>query len=269
MEENKKLQEEFYAAISHELNTPLNMIYSTVQLMERHLDLEDLNENREKIAQYVRVIKQACYRFSKIIENTTNLHEIGTGSIAIRLSVVDIVHLIKETAQAVQTHIGEETYKIRFHSDSETKLVSVDVGKIRKAILELLSNAIKYSPSGSHIDITVEDRNDWFTVSVQDEGVGIEEDQLETIFYPYFKQDRSFSRMAEGRGIGLSLAKEIVELHGGAISVTSKKGKGSVFTVLLPVNLTPNSEEAPKESKQLSELIEIEFSDIYLSRERS
>lgn len=268
MEQSKRQQEELYAAISHELNTPLNMLYSTVQLMERHLEQEDLNEDRQKLAEYIRVMKQACFRFSKIIDNTTNLHEIGTGSIAIRLLEVDIVPFIEEIARAVQSHIGEENYKMEFRSDSEKKLVSVDVGKIRKAILALLSNAIKYSPTGSRVDITVEDRDDWFKVSVRDEGVGIKEDQLETIFYPYFQQDRSFSRIAEGRGVGLSLAKEIVELHGGAISVSSKEGKGSVFTILMPANLSPNPGEVLMEPKQLSELIEIEFSDIYLSKER-
>ena len=132
-------------------------------------------------------------------------------------------------------------------------------------MLNLISNAIKFSTFGDEIFVYLQDKVDSVEISVKDTGIGIESDYLDVIFERFKQVDKSLSRNAEGSGIGLCLVKSIVELHGGRVSLKSEIGKGSTFTILLP-NKTVALPYDPEESKSIkSELqtINIEFSDIY------
>ena len=123
---------------------------------------------------------------------------------------------------------------IIFDTDTEEKIIAYDPEKIERIVLNLLSNAIKFSDKGDEILVNVKDKNKFVEISVKDNGIGIEKNQLDMIFDRFKQVNKSLSRNAEGTGIGLSLVKSIVELQGGSISVESEFGKGSKFTVLIP-----------------------------------
>lgn len=132
----------------------------------------------------------------------------------------------------------------------------------------MLSNAIKFTEAGGSIEVNIYDKNEYILISVKDTGIGIPEDMCEKIFDKFTQVDTSFRRNAEGSGIGLSLVKSLVELHGGKVTVKSEMGVGSEFTIMLPVKLIESESNTYKdEDKNISDKeqkAEIEFSDIYL-----
>lgn len=265
MDKQNEWKDELYMSLSHELNTPLNVIYSTVQLMERYFEQDNLESKRDKLTNGVEVIKQNCFRFTKLIENITDLARMDSGSYALSVRNVDIISLLDGIVQEILAYDKAGNLRITMRSNVKERILSMDTAKIKKVILNLISNAIKFSAPGSNIFIEVTDEADWIAVSVIDEGIGIDELDLESIFHKYHQLDHSLSRIAEGSGVGLFLAKNIIELHGGSISVISKIGKGSTFKVLLPVKMENGQfaiDQADGE-KNSKEMVKIELSDIY------
>lgn len=155
--------------------------------------------------------------------------------------------------------------RIIFDTNVEEKIIACDTDKIERIILNLVSNAIKFSEPGDEIYVDVFDKDDTVEISVKDNGIGIAKDCLKLIFERFKQVDKSFARNAEGSGIGLCLVKSIVELHGGKIRVESKLGKGSKFNIELPARTIENLNDIHKNRQQNSkiEMVNIEFSDIY------
>jgi signal transduction histidine kinase len=130
-------------------------------------------------------------------------------------------------------------------------------------VLNVISNAIKFSNEGDEIFVDIKDKNEFVEISVKDNGIGIEGKDLDMIFDRFKQVDKSLSRNAEGTGIGLSLVKSIIEIHGGSISVESKVGKGSKFTFIIPTKMVMEENKLFKSNmKNKSESIRMEFSDI-------
>ena len=145
----------------------------------------------------------------------------------------------------------------------EQKIIACDPEKIERIVLNLISNAIKFSNKGEEILVSITNKNKFISISVEDNGIGIEGKDLDMIFDRFKQVDKSLSRNAEGTGIGLSLVKSIVELHGGNISVESKVGKGSKFTVIIPTKMVMEENKLFNNNmKNKSESIRMEFSDI-------
>ena len=142
--------------------------------------------------------------------------------------------------------------------------MAVDIDKKERIMLNLISNAIKFSPKGSNIYIDIEDKNEYVHIIVRDCGSGIDKKHLNTIFHKYHKVDNDINKNTEGSGIGLALVKIMVELVGGSISVESEIGKGTSFTVRLPVKVLDESEamKVPNTLDKTIDHINIEFSDI-------
>jgi signal transduction histidine kinase len=140
-----------------------------------------------------------------------------------------------------------------------------DLDKIERILLNLLSNAVKFSNSGSSIEIVVLDKGETITISVKDNGIGIPEDKLDSIFERFVQVDDSLTRSHEGSGIGLSLVKSLAELHKGSVSVKSTLGKGSEFIVTLPTTLSSTFTKGNcslTNSNGSKDKINVEFSDI-------
>jgi signal transduction histidine kinase len=151
-----------------------------------------------------------------------------------------------------------------FDTNTEEKIMAFDHNKLERIMLNLLSNAFKYTDSKGHIFVNVEDKGESVLITVEDDGKGIPEDKLGLIFQRFGQANRSLSRDCEGSGIGLYLVKSLVELHNGKISVTSTQGKGSKFFIELPAELVDEKYDQKNESfKTNVESINIEFSDIY------
>lgn len=265
MEETLKVQDEIFSNISHELKTPLNVIFSTNQLMQLYLKNDLLEVNKENIIKGINVIKQNCYRFTKIINNIIDISKIESGFFKLNLSNENIVNITEDIVQSLCDYVKVKRLNIIFDTDIEEKIITCDPDKIERIILNLISNAIKFTDEGGSIFVNVFDKGDAVEISVKDTGIGMDEKQLNNIFERFHQVDKSLSRNTEGSGIGLSLVKLLVNLHGGIISVESKPNEGSIFKIQLPAENVENLEviDKKKNINNKIEMVNIEFSDIY------
>jgi len=264
MEKALKLQGEFLVNISHELKTPLNVISATAQLFDMYCTTGSLDEKKDSIIKYIESIKQNSYRLSKMINNIVDLSKIEAGFFKLNLSNKNIVEFVEEIVMSVTDFTESKGLNIIFDTDTEENVIACDPEKIERVVLNLISNAIKFTDRGDEILVTVKDKNDFVEISVKDNGIGIEYKHLNMIFDRFKQVDKSLSRNTEGTGIGLSLVKSIVELHGGSISVESIFGKGSNFIVLLPSTKVLNDNVLyNSEVRSEDQLIRVELSDLY------
>lgn len=203
MEKILKTHEEFFANISHELKTPLNVIFSTVQLFNLYLKDDSLINNKVKINKYTNIMIQNCYRLSKIINNLIDLSKIELGFLKLNLSNENIINLVEEIVQSVSEYVKSKGLTITFDTDIEEKIIACDPNKIERVILNLISNAIKFSEPGDEIYVNITDKHDTIEIWVKDNGMGIDVKDLDSIFERFKQVDKSFTRKAEGIGMGL------------------------------------------------------------------
>ncbi|MBU3129222.1 PAS domain S-box protein [Clostridium tagluense] len=265
LEKNLKMQEEFFINISHEIKTPLNVIFSTTQLFDLYMKNNSLIENQGKLEKYIKVITQNCNRQSKLVNNLVDLSKIQSGFFKLHMSNTNIVSVVEEIVQSVSEYVENKGLKIIFDTDIEEKIIACDPTNIERVMLNLISNAIKFSMQGDEIFVNIHDKVHSVEIFVKDTGIGIESAYLDVIFERFRQVDKSLFRNVEGSGIGLCLVKSIVELHGGSINLESEIGKGSKFTIELPnrVVSVPSDTIENKSIKSDLQTINIEFSDIY------
>ncbi|MDP4143838.1 MAG: ATP-binding protein [Bacillota bacterium] len=265
IETNLRMQEELFANISHELKTPLNIIYSIAQLFSDFCKNGSLDEKKNSIIKYLNTLMQNCYRLSKLVNNIVDLSKIDAGFYELKKSNYNIVSVVEDVVMSSVEYSVSKGLEVIFDTNIEEKTIACDPSQIERVLLNLISNAIKFSNAGGKIHVDFFDKGDWVEISVRDTGIGIDKSQIDKIFDRFKQVDKSFSRNTEGTGIGLSIVKAIVELHGGKITVESELGKGSKFKVVLPADKTevcnPTADESYLENS--SEKIHIEFSDIY------
>lgn len=260
--EYNKLITDFLANISHELKTPLNVIFTAVQILD--LYKKDAN-SYDKKEQYIKVIKQNCYRLMRLINNLLDTTKLDSGYLKLNLVNCNIVNLVEEITLSVVYYAESKNINIIFDTDVEEKIMAVDPDKIERIILNLLSNAIKFTGSGGNIYVNIKDCKDSITISVKDTGIGIPQDKIENIFERFVQVDKTLRRNKEGSGIGLYLVKSFVNMHEGTIDIQSVIGKGSEFIINIPVKLV--KEDSEKENNVLyspsKEYVDMEFADIY------
>ncbi|GAA0181062.1 AAA family ATPase [Clostridium sediminicola] len=267
VKEYDKLKTEFFANISHELKTPLNVIYSALQMCE--IITNDNHSKKNDINKYLQMIKQNCFRSTRLINNIIDITKIDSGYLKISFKNEEIVSVVENIVMSVVNYAQSKGIIILFDTDVEERTIACDVYKIERVILNLLSNAIKFTDKGGHIYVNIYNKEKSIMISVKDTGIGIPKEKLDIIFERFIQVDKSISRNNEGSGIGLSLVKELVTMHSGTISVNSTIGKGTEFILELPV-LTTNENilheeiyEKLESDNDKIEKIKIEFSDIY------
>lgn len=265
IEEYDKMQTEFFATISHELKTPLNIILGCVQLMEL------ANNDSKELKDRVKKMKQNCYRLLRLINNLIDITRLDAGFYKMDYDNYNIVGIIEGIVMSVVDFAKNKGIKIVFDTQIEEKVLACDALKIERVILNLLSNAVKFTDFGGAINVNIYDEQDSILISIKDTGIGIKEEELDEIFDRFKQAESLFTRVQEGSGIGLSLVKSIIENHGGNISVKSKYGEGSEFIIKLPIKKIDFKEiKAYKAYDEIAsatasnvERIHIEFSDIY------
>ncbi|EFG90172.1 ATPase, histidine kinase-, DNA gyrase B-, and HSP90-like domain protein [Clostridium carboxidivorans P7] len=265
--ELEKLRTEFFANISHELKTPLNIILGTIQLNKMIIENGENPINREKLINNINMEKQNCFRLLRLINNLIDSTEIDSKFIELNMVNCNIVNLVEEITQSVAKYINNNI-SITFDTDLEEKIIACDLDKVGRIILNLLSNSVKFTEPGGSIFVNIIDDKDYITITVKDTGIGIPQNKLNTIFDRFRQVDKSFTRKNEGSGIGLSIVKSLVEMHKGSIFVESKYGIGTKFTIKLPAKVLSNGniEENRILNNTISnydEKVRIEFSDIY------
>jgi PAS domain S-box-containing protein len=254
---------EFFTNISHEIKTPINVIYSALQTMNTYFNNYS-EENLNKCKSYLKMMKQNCFRLIKLVNNLLDVTKLDSGFLKLNRSNDNIVSVVEEITLSVATYIESKDIELIFDTNVEEKTMAFDHDKIERIILNLLSNAFKYSHSGGQIIVNVEDKGSNVAISVKDEGDGIPKDKLEFIFERFGQANRSLSRLNEGSGIGLYLVKSFTEMHKGCIGVTTTEGKGSEFVIELPVERVDNEDYVEAALFETNvERINVEFSDVY------
>ncbi|WPC40854.1 PAS domain-containing sensor histidine kinase [Clostridium sp. JS66] len=261
--EFNKMITEFFSNISHELKTPLNVIFSAVQVLNLYINKNE-GENIEKQHKYLKVVKQNCYRLLKLINNLLDITRADSGFLKLHARRYNIVNVVEDIALSVVSYVESKGINLIFDTDVEEKVMNFDADKIERIILNLLSNSIKFTNAGGKIYVNMNDIGNSVIISVKDTGVGIPEDKLQMIFERFGQVDKTLRRNSEGTGIGLCLVKSFVEMHGGTIEVKSKLGEGSEFIIKLPEIITEQEQSEENSMYETNiERINIEFSDIY------
>lgn len=260
--ECKKAQEDFILNISHDLRSPLNVILSVLQCYK-----EDYVNKDKKACEHIDIIKRNGYKILKLIDNLIDTTKLERKHYELKMENLDIINLIEWNISSMDKYAKQKDIALIFDTNVEECVMAVDSEAIDRIIMNLISNAIKFSPQGSNIYINAWKNKNQLTVSVKDEGVGIPKDEQSNIFDRFIQSSKNKKNEHSGSGIGLDLVRYLTEAHQGKIELKSEENKGSEFIVRLPMKVL--SEEVNKKNRCLKtknqvELLEIEFSDIYL-----
>ncbi len=255
---------DFFSNISHEFKTPLNIIFSSVQLLNIYIENDEPMGISKKKA-YLKSMKQNCYRLTRLINNILDVTKLDSGFITLQLQNVDIISYVENITMSVIPYAENKGIELIFDTYVEEKIVAVDPNKIERIMLNLLSNALKFTDTGGKIYVSISNTEDSIIISVKDNGIGIPEDKLELIFERFMQVDKTLRRNHEGTGIGLSLVKSFVELHEGDIQIVSKINEGSEFLVNLPIRLVDNQECIMEREIEgdFIEKVNLELADVY------
>jgi signal transduction histidine kinase len=217
--------------MSHELRTPLNAIIGFSEVLIDKM----FGELNEKQADYLKDIHDSGKHLLSLINDILDLSKIEAGRMELELSsfhlptaISNAMTLVRERAQRHGIALGQEV-------DPRLGEFQADERKFKQILLNLLSNAVKFTPDGGRVDVCAKRDTTKVEIAVRDTGVGIAPDDQGALFEEFKQVGRDYTRKAEGTGLGLALTKRFVELHGGEIRVDSAPGKGSTFTVLLPL----------------------------------
>ncbi|KXA08612.1 sensor histidine kinase [Clostridium perfringens] len=258
-----KVRSEFFANLSHELRTPINIIYSCIQLLNNSKKFE--SGFASLYDKYEKTLKQNCFRMLRLVNNLIDITKIDSGFIKMDFINYDIIKLTEDITMSVIPYVESKNIDIIFDTDCEELEIKCDPDKIERIILNLLSNAIKFTEPGGRIEVSIFTDETWVDIRVKDTGIGIPSHMKEFIFERFIQNDKSLNRNKEGSGIGLSLVKSLVELHEGKVFLSESNESGSEFSILLPnVKLENDIEEnGSLDYKTEVEKISIEFADIY------
>ncbi len=266
LKENDHLNDVFYNNISHELRTPLNVVMSSIQLFEMMGDDLFLSYNHTKFKAYYSLMKKNCFRLLRIINNLIDSSKLYSGDTHLNIDNHNIVEMLDGIINNSKPYVKEKGLKIKLKSKNKEIIAAFDEYKLSRAILNLISNAIKFTPEGGSISVDVKEKDKCVYIAIKDNGIGIPDDKIDSIFERFIQVDNTTTRNYEGGGLGLSIANSIVNLHDGQISVKSRLGKGSVFTIMLPVKIVEEDKNGPTSGKMFSpapaENVKIELSDI-------
>lgn len=259
-EEANKMKAHFISNISHELKTPINVIMSAVQLNRlKNIKNNYFNGDIDSL----NIIDDNCNRLLRLINNIIDVQKSELDEAKLKLTCVNVVEVIEDLVISVVPYAKAKNLDIVFDTDEEEVIIEIDINKIERIILNLLSNAIKFSKSCGEIRINLKLEDDFYII-IEDDGIGIDDININSIFDKFTQIDNSLCRKTEGSGIGLSIVKSFVELHNGSISVDSKINEGTKFTVKIPVSRENKNEKTDLNTDKLMKNIKMELSDIYV-----
>ncbi len=233
--ETERNKNNYFINLSHELRTPLNVISSVEQLIT-NLNKSDKGLSKEKIDEYMNVMNKNIKRLLNLINNIIDTTKIENGKYKINLSDENIVYIVEETSLGLKDAIESSGINLIIDTDVEEKIVKCDSYEIERCIINLLSNASKFTPKGGTIKVDIKDLNEKIKITVEDTGIGIDEKYHKSIFDRFNQIVDKDMESKGGSGLGLTITKHIIDMHNGEIYVESEKEKGTKFTIILPVD---------------------------------
>ena len=261
LQEKQEIQENFMMNISHDLRSILNIIMSANYMLECIKNRENINcDNKEKA--YLNIVKRNTYKMLKLIDNLIDITRLENKYFKINKENIEIVNFIETVMGSIDKYAKQKDITLIFDTNKEECIVGVDPQALDRMCINLISNAIKFSPIGSFIYVTLMIDDKDVKISVADNGLGISKEDQKKIFERF--NQGSKKNKHNGSGIGLDLVKSLVKLHDGRITLKSELNKGSNFTIILPNTKLEKEEVKFKDERDRVQLLEIEFSDIYI-----
>ena len=237
-EEANRLKDEFLATVSHELRTPLNSIIGWVSMLRDQTLKEDLRSRA------VAAVERGARSQSQLIEDLLDVSRIISGKLQLSIKPVEIGTVVSAAIETLRPAAAAKDITVTLHADTEPGLVSGDRDRLQQIVWNLLSNAIKFTPQGGRVDIALRKGDSEFEMVITDTGKGITSDFLPLVFDRFRQADGSITRKFTGLGLGLSIVRHLVELHGGTVTAASDgENKGATFTVRLPARLQEPARE--------------------------
>ena len=234
-----RLKDEFLANMSHELRTPLNVILGMSEgLLDRAYG--SLTEGQIKS---ISKIEKSGQHLLELIEDILDIAKIESGKLEMQISQTYVRNLCESSLAFVQELAAKKDIKLITAIEGDLEEITLDVRRVRQVLINLLNNAVKFTPNGGQVTLEVHSSQADRTISfkVKDTGIGIAKEDISKLFQPFVQIDSSLNRQYSGTGLGLALVRRIVEMHGGTVSVQSELGKGSEFTVFLTCQSHLNS----------------------------
>ena len=225
-----RAKSQFLATMSHELRTPLNAIIGFSELLGSDLAVAERNR-----VEYAKDIRDSGSHLLRIINDILDLSKIEAGKLALDLEPVAMKEVVESCRRIVAERAAEAQLELAVDCPADLPLVRGDLCKLKQIVLNLVSNSVKFTPAGGRIVIRAAAAGPAIAVTVEDSGIGIAEEDIPTALAPFGQVDSSLARKYAGTGLGLSLTKSLVELHGGTFELSSRPGEGTTIRFTLPI----------------------------------
>lgn len=266
--EIESLKTEFFANLSHEFKTPLNIILSTVQLVMNYIEVNNEYPDYNMFNKCLSNIKQNSYRILKIANNLIDMSKIDGNFYSINMGNYNIVEVVENIVQSLAEYMKDNKRNIIFDTIEEEIITACDPDQIERIILNVLSNAMKFTSHGGNIyvDMEVNDRCNKVIIKISNDGEKINFEDRLRIFERFTQSESLLTRRTEGTGIGLTLVKSLVKLHNGEVYVNTEFEEGTQFCIELPIRKIKKFKNNNVREKSIVSKVEkfnIEFSDIY------
>lgn len=224
----EQIRKDFVANVSHELKTPITSIKGFSETL-----LDGAMENKETLIEFLNIILKESDRLQSLIQDLLDLTKLEQHSFSLVKERINIVDILREVNKILARKAEIKNLSLEFIHDGTDIWIEGDRGRLTQVFLNLVSNAISYTPNDGKVIISIEERKNDIHVMVADTGIGIDKKETERIFERFYRVDKARSRNSGGTGLGLAIVKHLVELHKGTICVESKVGKGTTFTIKL------------------------------------
>ena len=226
-----RMKSDFVSSVSHEFKTPLTSMRTLIERMQ-----EGKVRDKAKMDQYISVIAQDTDKLTRLVGNILDFSKIEDGKREYDFAETDVAQLVSRQIQEFRKDEFLKDVSIRYHVKEELPKLSVDKQAFSQALVNLLDNAVKFSPIKKeiHVHLGADEKN--VILEVADNGIGILPNELDRIFEKFYQGKNSLKQTVKGAGLGLTLVKHTVEAHGGRVSVKSKVGEGSTFSLIFPIH---------------------------------
>jgi signal transduction histidine kinase len=222
----------FLSVAAHELKTPLTALVGQVQLLQRRTQRAGCLNERDQHA--LQVVRAQADRLTTMVNELLDLSRMESGQLDVVRAPLHLDELVQQVVDELQPTL--QRHQIVFTASAQGVAISGDAARLAQVLRNLLGNAVKYSPDGGPIALSLTTEADAVVIAIRDQGIGIPPEALPLLFERFYRAPNATARHIDGVGVGLFVVKEIVARHGGTIAVTSSVGQGSTFTLRLPLN---------------------------------
>ena len=225
------IREDFVANVTHEIKTPLTAIIGFIETLEEGAIKEEVTAKK-----FLHIISENAHRLGRLVDDLLILSSIELGEMTLRFENVSIANVIDSVLPMFETKAAEKSLTIDKHISDELPLIGSDRDKMAQILVNILDNAVKFTPSGGKIFISAQDDSGFVVVKVTDTGIGIQKSEIPRLGERFYRADKTRSRELGGTGLGLSIVKHLMKAHNGSIDIESQVGRGTTVSLAFPIN---------------------------------